>query len=302
MILFFVSICSLLFSISQDNYNSVAGFLHNYTRPFTFLEISNDAQPYVYHLAHLFPRSVMVLIQTNKIKHHANVPHNVVVIQPKKMPLSALETLTRCEHFDVVFIHQPYDMIPGSHKSSLIDAYLKLGDYCFIEQATPDELLTNHAPLVIQKNLYLFNTPKKGLDIARWNLRNLPTKDPFRYQIESTFHEKFLIKRAMKTAWIPGINLLTFIMLDGSYPPCGLIVEELSRFKHLQHNDLVVGNFVVQGAHLKPIDFNDVARRVQSKKSIKAIIKLFKALPSAQCKATLLNDYQERIQKKAVKR
>lgn len=296
MVLLLVVLFVAIFSVNQKNYEELTNFMQQYTRSMTILEISNSSEPYAYALARRFPHSVIVLLQTNKIKRNA-IPANLIILQPETLPFAALQTLTRCEHFDVAIVHNMYEIFQSCNRESLLATCLKLADHCFVESTKRDDLLEKNPQAYKKDQLYFFETPKKGLDIARWNLRSMPPRDPYRYQVESNFNEKFLLKRNMKTGWVPGINLLTFVMLSGTYPSNNFIIEALGKYKHLQHNDLVVGNFVVQGAKLKPIDFNDAARRVPTKKSIKATIKLFKELPYAQNKSSLLNDYQERLQK-----
>jgi hypothetical protein len=86
-------------------------------------------------------------------------------------------------------------------------------------------------------------------------------------------------------------------MLGGVYPDNKRIMDELKKYKEIHHNDLVVGNFIVQGHNLKPIDFNDSGRRVRTKKSIKIAIELFKNYNRTKRPQDLLNKYQKKIDK-----
>lgn len=296
-ILLFICFCygSLCASSAQD---VVQSLLNNYTRPVTVLEITDRARPLSACIAQKHSRSVFVVLS---MPYGERVPENsadnLVILRPHVMPNSAFEIFARCEHFDVVLINGRQIC----SRENNFDALLKLGDHCFMQAPARITALDERNPESIIENdsgyLYYFDRPKAGLDIARWNLHHQGSSDYSRYGVESTFSEKYLVKHGKKTAWIPGINLLTFVMLGGACPDNKQVINELKRFKYAEHNDLVIGNFVVQGQRLKAIDFNDAGRRVRSKKSVQAAIRLFKESQRYTEPQQALNRYQKKLNK-----
>lgn len=286
-------------------YRSIIDYLHNYRRAATILEICATDKCYSVDLARNFPKHIFVLVvadSSNTISFSSHLPSNLIVLKPKYLPNSALDILARCEHFDMVMV-QELNNLKSYHDgwySERLKLFLQLGNDSFIESNQRQSILDGAQPrtLVHESHfLYSFHIPKCGIDIARWNLHYRPRSETCPYKIESSFNEKFLIKREQKSEWIPGINLITFIMLGGIYPSNDVIVQELKRYKKLRHNDLVVGNFIIQGMMVRPIDFNDARRRVPAKKSLKAIIKLFKQKLRYEDPQGSLNLYQKWVNK-----
>lgn len=101
-----------------------------------------------------------------------------------------------------------------------------------------------------------------------------------RYRVISNFKEKFFDKDALDKPlrWVDGINLITFALLKGVYPTDKMIRQQIIKAEktHSQHNDLVLGNFILQGDRLIPIDVNDKRRDANLNKCIKAALRAFK--------------------------
>lgn len=267
--------------IIQDSYSTL---LNKFTRPMTVLEISGSKLFWSVQNAHHYRSSTWIGLTLDA--HHAQcICHmcameaikNVVVLSPLDVSSTTFNTLGRCEFFDVVLLH---DMPQEFYQENMMKNILALGTYTIVIVPNTQNLSisveSKHIVRGYQHTLYIFETPKKGLDIARWHQHHLDTIAQPRYEVQADFGQKYMIKRGQKSNWHQGINLMTFIMLGGRLPSSHMIIGQLKQMKRSRHNDLVIGNLIVQGLKIAAIDFDDPRRNVKAKKCIKAAIKLFK--------------------------
>ncbi len=286
-------------TVSKDELNeqyeppylaAITDVIKNFKRRITFLEIGRSTADYTFELAPVCKAIFVALlveggaqdvVQEIKADKHANI----TVLAPRNAQYESFFTLGRCEHFDVVIVH---DLCPLMRTAGpkYIDALVKLGDYVFIEATQSkfqNELKKKKMPLVASSDgneLYLSHKPKTGLDIARFTQKDRPVSTQPKYQIRSTFTEKFFNKKGLERPlkWVDGINLVTFAMLKGVYPEDVSIRKQLATMKktHPDHNDLVLGNIIVQGDKLIPIDLHDSRRDADIHRCINAALKAFK--------------------------
>jgi len=196
-----------------------------------------------------------------------------------------LEMLGRCEHFDVVIVDDISSVV-ATPLSRLVAALVNLGDHVFMlaESESYEAVLSRSAKIKkIGSNssaLFLSNKPKKGLDLARYTQKKDPSKKGPRYKITSTFRKKEFIKKGLRypTRWISGINLVTFTMLYGVYPADAHLRREIRRLRKtcFKHNDFVIGNILLQGNRLIPIDFSDIRRNANFYDCVESVLKAFK--------------------------
>lgn len=92
------------------------------------------------------------------------------------------------------------------------------------------------------------------------------------YTIEVDYTQKNLIKKSLKTqqirktCWIPGINLITFIAYQGSYPLNSVLSLEMNRLANIASTDWAINNMICQGAQLQLIDIEDMEPAVHKQK------------------------------------
>lgn len=268
---------------AEDAHGRIISLLQQYQRPVTVLEMGNHVSANAFKRAACCRSSYIVMlhhqettitdtIQQNNVK-------NMIILRPDTIDYALLDNLGKCEHFDVVVVRDAERQFDKNILYAIFKASMTLGDHLFIEM---DEALvalaqsihpcTITASDIPHKVWCYFEIYKKYLKKARWTLREESTDN---YEIVSSFSEKKMYKRSTNTTsnWIAGINLVTFIMLKGLYPTDGMIREQLKKFKTLNHNDLVVGNIVVQGNQIRAIDFHDSRRNISPSICIKAAIK-----------------------------
>jgi hypothetical protein len=209
---------------------------------------------------------------------------NVVLLQPHAFDSAALRKLGECEHFDVVFVHNVKKQFKETW-DEFIALSMHLGDYLIFDVNSGDvasfepysEFLAWSEQRAETVRL-CFHKPKTGLTHTYWGVQNRKIAEDGKapYRIESTFEHKNLVKTdGTQTDWVPGINLITALMLDIIYPTNAILRANMKKMKTLEHNDLVMSNMIVQGNKLVAIDFADSRRKADPKKCLKATIKVF---------------------------
>lgn len=290
----------------KPNTQLIESLIKKYNRPITVLEIGQDSIDYLFPIASKYniagvgillgdPRNAITQIYNKKYK-------NIVVLNPKKFDYNSIGMLSRCEYFDVVIIHDIYPLIKKEKKNS-IDELLSLGNYTFIELPATHIfwLGKDKDKQLIARRAYentafsLYNYDKPGLDIPRWTRRKIPVSISPRYPIISNFNEKYFTKEQVSDPipWLPGINLKTFVMLRGLYPDDKIIRDQLLVMESTlpYHNDLIIGNIIIQGDKIIPIDFNDKRRSANMHKCLIRAIELFNSDNSR------LKDPEKRMEK-----
>jgi hypothetical protein len=282
----------------------VSSLLGNYKRGVTLLEIVGDkSHPYIPALVKETHNITGVLLYKNNKNscYNSSVlrynPH-LIVLAPLSLGNYDFEILGRCEHFDVVVVR---DFLAFGDAS--LEYMIELGDIVCIEVPLGEELFLSGLENFLKyrfnygnKTVYLFNKPKFGLDIARWDLHDKMQKvEVPRYAINSNLHCKQLIKNGKVTRWHQGINLITFIELRGTYPSDTIICSNLIKQKHTEHNDLVIGNLIVQGHTLVPIDFNDKRRNIKVSRCLKAALRTFGGNRLSLVPDVCLQQYKEKL-------
>jgi hypothetical protein len=292
-LIFLITLASCLYSYSVDIYlSAISSFLDNYTRPITILEVGLTSADYALELASKYKGTYALLLMKDSQQIVDRVReksyHNVMVLNPKKISAHSFFMLSRCEHIDVVLVHKDiYSALSKNEWQPALDALLTVGDYTFIE-ITPKhaflckKYMDNKLTYVKQRQedtLLLYTYQKKGLDIPRWTARTIPVSPTPRYTITSNFNQKLLHKDTVDQPikWIPGLNLKTFVMLRGIYPTDTIIAHQLRNMTHSlpYHNDLTIGNIIIQGETLVPIDFNDKRRNANMYKWLRRALRLF---------------------------
>jgi hypothetical protein len=278
--------------------------LDQYKRPITVLELDAHSGDYSLNIAQNFKAFCVMsdedtndkLLEACASKKYANS----LMILKKKLTIEELSRLAECEHFDVVLM-----MHGAEHYSenweSVLNTVLDLGDHTFIQVATPSKLkgsndlqrkiyqhlkskngtLTEIASNSISKQkmaLFHFSKPKTFLKRKYWTFKRKANQDDF--VIESNFEQKVFHKKKgnKKLPWLPGINLLTFKTLNGSFPTKEKIRDKLAEFKGIKHTDLHIWNVLIQGDTLIPIDGDDKALHYNPKFTLQYIIAQFKRM------------------------
>jgi len=277
----------LIAFFGKSHIQALDGFLAQYQRSITVLEITDLQEFYTLKFAGRQKGVFVLLSQAEKvdtIKKRVQDYNNVVLLHPKEFSTSSLVELASCEHFDVTVVH---DWATLQKNPYIVSALLALGDYLiidvpanfvekFLSEDQKNKIVWKH-DLPYGKQRVCLKNLKTSLGKARWVMSAWAQSRQPSYTILSTFTEKKLVKGAHKKTsdWVPGINLVTAIMLNVKFPNNEILRENIKRFMKIDHNDPVIGNMIVQGRNVKLIDFADSRRNANQEKCIKAALKLF---------------------------
>lgn len=282
----------------------VKKLLRQYTREVTILEIGYKKCPYLDSFMELPGQTIGLYIGgiPQKVLKTAlqTRPSRLLLLSPVSNTYDLLFSLGCCEHFDIVIVHDL--RLDESAYKPCITAFLRLGDHLFVEAASTEQArICSSFGMTAQgtsQGLCLFykHKQKTTLEKARFTQPS-PSKIP--YHIESSFSTKMFSKGPFFQAipWIHGINMVTFIMLSGIYPSDSMIKKQLVTFEKLysNHNDLVLGNMIIRGNTLVPIDFEDERRSGKASKCINAALSAFNRGNRLKNPQKWINDYYKSV-------
>lgn len=292
-----INLC-IVFSLSSSlsycipYYDEIKRFLSQYQRPITVLELG----PYAAHVSLQIARdfnATCVMLTDDRQRAVFNAcesqsAENVILLK-RRITFDELTRLGECEHFDVVLLLNGFDPLLKDDDRMAWETGLQkavnLGDHCImvlrygsdhenpIAQVRPlfkGEIRSlsddGHTMLAIHSK------QKKYIYRTQW--KKIKKHHRAVYIVASSFAKKYLIKKQIgtNTPWIRGINLSTFKGLGGVYPTLPTVIGAVKAYENLKHNDICMGNMVIQGNAVVPIDFNDPRRNANFKKHFDQLI------------------------------
>lgn len=270
-----------------NRYEALHTFLKNYNRPFTMLDIGASQGYFSFRAAHDFPDSSCVMIEGGYSAEwqiaqqlqdlcQLNTDLKNITFLQKKISVDELIQLGHCEHFDVTLLFNIAHHF-GPLWKDLLDAIFALGDHVIIETPTAQEnsicgpiekyikdkggilicQTPRHTNPQLKGNMYLIQGSKKQICKSYWNQANLQNN----WHINSNFDHKTLIKKLEEPTtlinWLPGINLMTFKMLHGTFPTTQMIKTNMLSLNYQKHMDPFLWNLIINGQKLTFIDCKD---------------------------------------------
>jgi hypothetical protein len=278
---------SVAAALDETVKNNLNYFFHHYQRPITVFEFSGPSQVYTPEVAAWrdVDATVVIVLMGKNITEEVmdrikGTLDRVIILKPPSVGNHMLYTLSKCEHPDVVLVHDiPTDVPPL--EGDFIRLLLCIGDYLGVD-IRPDKVAFFNAHYKNHKLLIkitphangddgffaFFKTNKKGIIAPRWDEAVNDDSGIIYYPVISSFTDKTMYKtvrhgsksKVVATPWHKGITLTTFVMMYGQRPGDGVILQSLQRLSKTAHNDLVMSNVLIQGDALQPIDFNDPRR------------------------------------------
>jgi len=248
--------------------------------------------------------SVMVEKKDNEVNtlidlcNKNNCKDKLIVLQTC-VDLNKLKELVKCEHFDVVLALNVIHHFNQNEVLDICKTFIELGDNLILEtpplndtESCGQENIKTIIDYFQNKNgtelgkfkrhtsntestITLFENKKHELIWPYYGYEKLFTrtdldveklKDRGINYIRSDYNTKTIQSPRRKeiTDWIAGINLKTFIELNGRFPNIDLIVNKLQRKDIIgdykwdnSNNDLITHNFILNGNNLHIIDYND---------------------------------------------
>ena len=270
----------------EARYEQLEAIVKKYKRSGTMIDIGSAQGYFPFRLAHTFKDWVFVMIEEDpylqRLCQRNTDLDNIIFLQKRVTP-QELRRLGECEHFDVVLA---LNVIHWSEENwqEMADAILSLGDRIVIETPPAGDkaigapylgdieryLEAQGGKVILQSprhtqpnllaNMYLVTQNKTFISRSSWFEE--PTK--YAYKIKSILKEKKIIKRIERDGkrefveqdWKPGINLLTFKMLNGVYPVVNTLHQSLADLgmKDLLYKEPIISNFIIQGNSIVPIE------------------------------------------------
>jgi len=265
----------------QFSCQEINDLINCYKRPITFLAITNDCNDII-SLAQQNPDSVFVFLNAEEISSKLELPSNFIHLS-KDCNIEDLEHLSEAEHFDVVFVKKHINKLNYAYAETLYN----LGENVFVYIKKEDSPIIPHL-LSLEfkqiKNLSATNLlfcalhSIKFLKRTHW-LQEASDENSVR-NILSSLDKKILYKNygimPTSSVWLPGINLMTFKMLNGRIPSFDHLKNEIIRLFDIPHVDWMPNNMIVQGNNLSLIDFEDPngiePRTVHTKRMLDLVI------------------------------
>jgi hypothetical protein len=279
---------------TEARYMILQQVLNKYSRPFDLLDIGASQGYFSFRAAHDYD-CVCVMIEGDNPAYpkvgsqllelcQANDSLENIILLNKEIALKDLLMLGECESFSVVLAMNIIHWF-GPYWRDITDAILKLGDKIIIEtppeedcasreenslRKSIEEYLIFRRAIILGKvprhtsankmaNIYLLELEKKSLERKHW----LAAKTGNQYLIRSNYEAKTITKwpphaDGVKVYnWKPGINLLTYLMYNGTYPTRKKLEAAIRNIRNPAHNDWTVNNMIVQGNRLSLIDWDD---------------------------------------------
>lgn len=249
---------------------------------FVMLEGSNPAYP-------LISKQVSSICELNKDLD------NVIWFDTPIIP-KQIQALSSCEHFDVVLLLNILHWFPNDWKM-LIDAALKMSHvtivelppweenlpadvkklrfniHCYLSSFTQEVLegVPRHNDMSCHTRFYIIEN-KNHFQIEKNTLLH-PLNQSRKHVLSFDFKNKKMCKEdsvppydCHESEWIPGINLITYLMFHGAFPSRVNIVQELPI--DIEHKDWMPNNMIVQGRHVVLIDKNDPQNDTEKSASV----------------------------------
>lgn len=242
--------------------NFIYHLLNQYKRPITILELGASKESLSFDIVRHYD-ATCVMIDWDNVDQLAQQctekqPDNIILLG-KNIGIHDLQKLGECEHFDVVILA---DILPAFEKewNAFSTILTTLGDYVIIKNIPAGfstDTIKNYMKYV--GCCYFLEINKNRLHRTAWNKERRWNK----FYVKSTFTDKKLYKGFLKlwsSTWIRGINLYTFKGTQGVYPTSSFIKDQIKKFAGSNHNDIWLGNMVLQGKSVKLIDFDDSRR------------------------------------------
>lgn len=238
---------------------------------FVMLEGSNPAYP-------LISKQVSSICGLNS--HLDNVIWFDMPIIPEKV-----HALSSCEHFDVILLLNILHWFPNDWKT-LLDAALKMSQvtvfelppweenlpktvkdlrfniHCYLSSIAQEvvEGVPRHNDMSLHTRFYIVENGNHFL-IEKNSLLH-PLNKKRRHVISCDYKNKTIQKEdcappfnSYVKDWIPGVNLITYLMFNGAFPSRVNIAHYVP--VDIGHKDWMPNNMIVQGKHIFLIDKND---------------------------------------------
>ena len=260
-LLFFLGFAGTILADSVDN------LLSRYNRPFTLLSIGKNVGYFVAEKSPCYLESTFVILEKAPGNEKILSSQKNVIWMNHKLLFSEVQDLTSCEHVDILLLSNSLPMFCPNWDKAL-KLFQRMAHRVIVQ--LPNEQTEYLDPMhtyLLQQSVEVY---KEGslisyileshnpFHLAKTTLIH-PRKMRWSYEIYCDYSQKYLKKVrphwTVTNPWIPGINMMTFLIYNGTIPSRSQILAHLPLDP--QHNDWVPNNMIVQGSDILLIDKED---------------------------------------------
>ena len=263
----------------ESRYEVIKNLAAKYKRPFTVLDIGANQGYFTVRLAEEFPHCTVIAIEPNKaydLKNRLSYLDNVIVLE-KVISVEELKQLSRCEWFGLVICTSVLHCIDNfTPFKDILNVVKQLGPHIVLELPTEklslgtrhDEMMRlidslgepvlqvpSHVDLTVTRPLFVVKgNPPQTNRCSRFGTDYVAKK---KLKMNFSKAEVTFVNKNITRAWIPGINLWTYLQLDGIYPSRQTLAQMIKDADWDKHHDIVPWNVVLSGNKVSVIDKND---------------------------------------------
>jgi len=318
----------------HERYQLISRILNQYQRPFTLLDLGASQGYYSIKAASDYNCVAVMLEGDNQhypmsgkqllaICKANNTLNNLIHLNAAIDPHS-IKRLSECECFDVVLALNIIHWFPEIWKQ-LIESIIECGNNIIIEVPPIHDAQDSrnckirediHNYLRVRKatelgqvkrhtsntssTMYLVSNNKSFLKRKTWLMPEIKQQSS---RIESSFTEKVLVKQTDNCAlssrheWVAGINLITYLMLNGQHPCRSRLSIELETLaKAERHDDWTANNMIVNGNSLVLIDWpQSSSRSGTGRMATTKVVKKHKRLLKCSTQASVVKYFWRRL-------
>jgi len=253
-------------------YNAIRDFIKGtFKRPITILDIGAAEGYMTFKLAADFDATCVMIADPRGESSilpklcRLNTDLDNVILLYKRITPQELELLSECEHFDVVLALNMIHHFPTAKWEKAAQAIMKLGDHIIIETppledrgACGQERIPGIVRFIESKEHKIIAKTKRHTSTAFANTYLLKGAKK-EYKRGGWFSdERCLIHSLANNADVPiGISLITFKMLNGTYPEGNVLKKKISDFIYKENVLFQPKDIVLQGNKISVISTYD---------------------------------------------
>lgn len=244
---FLVFVTPFIYSDSPDEdalFASLKETLNKFTRPFTILDYNSETPDLVFQIAREYPLATCILAGKNKdvlaefLSHCKNQKDLTnVVLLGKPLTANDLKNLAQTEFFDITISHR------NANVKSFLQIAKNLSELVITEDKNKE---TGAYTTLFTKGT---ETPKVKL---HWFSEQKPT---FAINLSESGYTMTIDDGANnvshKMTRAPGVSLVTFLALEGSYPEMRLLEKKISKIRWKYYKHLAPWDIYVSGQQVE---------------------------------------------------
>ncbi len=278
-----LSFSSLLYSNEPDFetlYSSLKPLLEKFTRPFTVLDYDSESNYFAFRIAKEFPLATCIMAGKNgelldsmlSLCIESPDLKNILLLS-KPLSIADLKNLAHTEHFDVMLAFNPIIAKNFYAIAKTLSDNVVVPNY----QEQTVKIIPGNGALKIKS--HWFSSEKPTIPLLINEKQQSMTLTPL------NSHWSYSITRA------PGISLITFLALKGSWPDLPLLEKAISNISWKYYSHLAPWDIIVTGSNIEVLPFS--LNLNPTKNSKEFALDLLHMPPSEIKSALTLNMLQE---------